>query len=94
MPDVDLRAFPRPDIGDLEKGSMMFDANHPSQLLPGTQLSLDLPLQYQARQPTEADQFARRLQGLKLLRELTLALGEQRAAIDLADFRRRLVSDR
>jgi hypothetical protein len=71
----------------------MIDANRPSQLLPGTQLSFDLVSQNPQRPPYPADQFAKRLEGLRLLHELTQALGEQRAVIDLAAFRKGLASD-
>lgn len=61
------------------------------KILPGQQLSLDLPEVARTNQPNAHDTFARKQHAAKLLRELARALGEQRAAMDLEDYCRSLI---
>jgi hypothetical protein len=61
------------------------------KILPGQQLSLNLPEVANSPQPDPKEAFAQKQRAAELLRELARALGEQRAAMDLEDYCRSLV---
>jgi hypothetical protein len=58
---------------------------------PGQQLSLNLPEVATTSRLDPVETFARQRHAAELLRQLARALGEQRAAMDLEDYRRSLI---